>query len=242
MARLGISLNSIVVVYGNNNNHANGTRFTWTLATLGIEKLFYLDGGREGWVAQSRPTAVPTEIPDAPAAGFTFTAIDKRKDYLAEITEVIHALENPKDWVVLSTTGYPGNLRFPTNSGGGANSTIADIAFLNGFYRPAEDIKAAFNSVIQGRNVIYSCGSGQTATPPWLIVSSIVVPPGKKVLMYDGSSTEWVAISNLTTFDNPQVEEVSTKAKQLNLALFGAQPLPTNVPAGQPPLVITYTH
>ncbi len=68
----GITPDTHIVLYGDNNNWFAAYAL-WILNYYGHEKVSLIDGGREKWLAEERPTT--TDVPSYPATTYTITKI-----------------------------------------------------------------------------------------------------------------------------------------------------------------------
>jgi thiosulfate/3-mercaptopyruvate sulfurtransferase len=77
----GISNDHTIVLYGDRNNWFAAYTY-WYLKYYGHDKVLLVNGPREKWIAEDRPTS--TDVPSYPAATFTAeqgdTAIRARRD------------------------------------------------------------------------------------------------------------------------------------------------------------------
>ena len=198
LAALGISDNSRVVVAASDNYWSPSTRVLLTLDHAGLMNVSWLDGGVKGWTdaGRSLSTAVPAVRPgtlrpltirpvvvDADFVkahirkpGFAIVDARTRNFYDGIPPQRAGGGPPPKLGHIPGAVSAPYN-QFATSEGGGTK------------LRPAEEIAAIFAAagVKPGDTVIGYCHIGQQATAMLFAARTA----GYKVLLYDGSFTEW---------------------------------------------------
>src|SRR5438105_8968138 len=86
----GISNDHTIVLYGDRNNWFAAYTY-WYLKYYGHDKVLLMNGPREKWIADGRPTSA--DVPDYPVASFTARPGDER--IRARRDEVLAAIEGP---------------------------------------------------------------------------------------------------------------------------------------------------
>ena len=182
---LGISQDSNVVVYDNGTLFA--ARLWWILSYLGHERVHMLDGGLAAWHEAGYETEsgpiVRTLIKHPPYNG------TPRADALAQLDEVMTALDNPDAIVVDARTpeeyaeGHiPGavNVNFPLNA-------LPEPPKL---WKPADELRAMYEAegVTPDRLVIPYCSSGVRSAVTAFTLHLIGYDA---VSLYTGSWQEW---------------------------------------------------
>jgi len=198
LAALGISNTSRIVVVASDNYWSPSTRVLLTLDYAGLDNAMWLDGGLKGWTDAGRQlsNAVPEPKPGALAplklrpvvvdAAFVqahirkpgFAIVDARTRNFYDGIPPQRASNGPPP----KLGHIPGAVSAPYNlfaTGDGQGTTL----------RSAEEIQAMFTAagVKPGDTVIGYCHIGQQATAMLFAARTL----GYKVLLYDGSFTEW---------------------------------------------------
>src|SRR5436305_12037816 len=105
-ASRGISNDHLIILYGDRNNWFAAYTY-WYLKYYGHDNVKLLNGPRERWISEGRPTT--TEMPDFPAA--TFSATPGKEEIRARRDEVLSALGNSHSLVdVRSPQEFSGEL------------------------------------------------------------------------------------------------------------------------------------
>ena len=198
LASLGISDNSRIVVVASDEYWSPSTRVVLTLDYAGLKNVSWLDGGLKGWTDAGRAlstTAAPAAAgtlatlkinPVVVDADFVrahirkpgFVIVDARTRNFYDGVPPQSATANPQ-----TKLGHiPGAVSAPFNefatSGGGATRLKSD-----------DEIKTllANAGVKPGDTIIAYCHIGQQATGVMFAARTA----GYKVLLYDGSFTDW---------------------------------------------------
>ena len=198
LASLGISDTSKIVVVPADEYWAQSTRVLFTLEYAGLKNLSWLDGGLKGWTdaGHTLSTAAPAAVqgtlrsltitPVVVDAAFVkahirtpgFAIVDARTRNFYDGLPPQRASSGPP-----AKLGHiPGALSAPYNefvTTGGGLTTL----------KPAEEIAALLTTagVKPGDTIIGYCHIGQQATGMLFAARTA----GYKVLLYDGSFTEW---------------------------------------------------
>lgn len=190
----GVSNQTRVIAYDGAGS-AYAARLWWMLSRwLGHRDVLVLDGGWEAWAGSGQPvTAAP---PTIKPVGFVATADPAT---VVGANDVLAAIGNP----ALQLIDARANDRFH-----GQNETIDPVAghipgALNrvfrdnldaaGFFKPAGELRAGFESLIGTRPlgaIVHQCGSGVTAAHN-LLAMEIAGMTGTR--LYPGSWSEWCA-------------------------------------------------
>jgi thiosulfate/3-mercaptopyruvate sulfurtransferase len=194
----GISNDHTIVLYGDRNNWFAAYTY-WYLKYYGHGKALLLNGPREKWISDGRPTTA--EKPDHGAA--TFTAQPGDEAIRARREEVLNALEHgtklvdvrsPAEFAgeVISPPGYeqegaqraghiPGALSIPWVQ------AVKD----DGTFKSAEELRELYGGkgALDGEEIIAYCRIGERSAHTWFVLHELL---GREdVKNYDGSWTEW---------------------------------------------------
>jgi thiosulfate/3-mercaptopyruvate sulfurtransferase len=218
LSRAGATANSDIVVYAADAMH-DAARFVWQLRMLGHENAWYIDGGMNAWLNASYPTGRAVRMADQPkqsdyrAPGYSPAAFD------ATLDDVVHALLNPDEWIVIDTrtqAEYDGQ-RTGASSGAYGTGRIAGSVFIDWslaldpdthLIKPKAELDAIFGDVIAGRNVIAYCQGGVRSAHTWLVLKDVLELDN--VRNYDGSWIEWsFAASEAGDYPGEQIRELT---------------------------------
>ena len=194
----GISNEHTVVLYGDRNNWFAAYTY-WYLKYYGHDKVLLVNGPREKWIAEGRPTT--TEVPSHAAE--TFTAQPGDDAIRARREEVLAALDSSTRLVdVRSPQEYSGELiampgyeqegaQRGGHIPGAASVPWAQAVREDGTFKSAEELRELYTSkgVLNGNDVIAYCRIGERSAHTWFVLHELL---GKsEVKNYDGSWTEW---------------------------------------------------
>jgi len=195
LPRAGITADSLVVVYTNAAHQ--GARLVWELTVLGIEALF-LDGGMPAWVAAGLPMGNSIAMVTAPITS-EFRARNYRQDEMnLGILDVIHALQNPDEWIVIDSRTQPEHEGLEARMGRTITGRIAGSVNIdwttatipgtsNHQVRTEAEIREIFAPALDGRRVILYCHGAPRAAHSWMLLRSL----GVDAYLFDGSWDAW---------------------------------------------------
>jgi thiosulfate/3-mercaptopyruvate sulfurtransferase len=200
----GISNDHTIVLYGDRNNWFAAYTY-WYLKYYGHDKVLLVNGPREKWIAEERPTT--TDVPNHPPASFTAQpgddAIRARRD------EVLAALDSETKLVdVRSPQEYSGELiampgyeqegaQRGGHIPGAASIPWAQAVREDGTFKSADDLRDLYTGkdVLNGSDIIAYCRIGERSAHTWFVLHELL---GKdQVKNYDGSWTEWGNLVNV---------------------------------------------
>jgi thiosulfate/3-mercaptopyruvate sulfurtransferase len=200
----GISDDHTIVLYGDRNNWFAAYTY-WYLKYYGHDAVKLVNGPREKWIAEGRPTTA-----DLPAyEPTTFTAQPGDAAIRATRDEVLAALDADTKLVdVRSPQEYSGELiampgyeQEGAQRGGhipGAKSVPwAQAVQEDGTFKSADDLAELYGSkgVTNGDDVIAYCRIGERSAHTWFVLHELL---GRdRVKNYDGSWTEWGNLVNV---------------------------------------------
>ena len=192
----GIASDHTVVLYGDRNNWFAAYTY-WYLKYYGHADVRLVNGPREKWIAEGRPTttAVPSHPPAAFRARLGDAAIRARRE------EVLGALGGPTRLVdVRSPQEFSGELiAMPGYEHEGAQRAghipgAASIPWAravrdDGTFRSADELAALYADVTDGAPIIAYCRIGERSAHTWFVLHELLGM--RDVKNYDGSWTEW---------------------------------------------------
>jgi thiosulfate/3-mercaptopyruvate sulfurtransferase len=197
-ARHGISNDHTIVLYGDRNNWFAAYTY-WYLKYYGHDKVLLLNGPREKWIADSRPTT--SDVPSYPAA--TFTAQPGDEAIRARREEVQHAIGDSVKLVdVRSPAEFAGDIISPEgyeqegaqrggHIPGAASIPWAQAVKDDGTFKSQAELRELYGSkgVLDGDPVIAYCRIGERSAHTWFVLHELLGTHNVK--NYDGSWTEW---------------------------------------------------
>ena len=200
----GIGRDTTVVLYGDNNNWFATYAF-WQMRMYGHCALKMMDGGRQKWIAEGRPTT--TEVPTHPACVYTAsdpdTSLRATRDYVLEVAST----QNNTGLVdVRAPAEYSGELLAPANlpqegsQRGGHIPGAANVPWASavneadGTFKSVEDLREIYGGkgISGDSETITYCRIGERSSHTWFVLTQIL--GHTKVRNYDGSWTEYGSI------------------------------------------------
>ncbi len=194
----GIGDQHTVVLYGDRNNWFAAYTY-WYLKFYGHEQVLLVNGPREKWIAEGRPTT--TEVPSLEPA--TFTAREGDPRIRARRDEVLRSLDDGRKLVdVRSPQEFSGELiamagyeQEGAQRGGhipGATSVPwAQAVREDGTFKSREELEELYGAkgVLSGEPIIAYCRIGERSAHTWFVLHELLGRDDVK--NYDGSWTEW---------------------------------------------------
>ncbi len=200
----GISNDDLIVLYGDRNNWFAAYTY-WYLKYYGHDNVKLLNGPRERWIAEGRPTT--TEAPSYPAA--SFTAKPGNDAIRAKRDEVQSALGDGRKLVdVRSPQEYSGELiamvgyeqegaQRGGHIPGAASIPWAQAVREDGTFKSADELRELYGGkgVLSGDPIIAYCRIGERSAHTWFVLHELLGQ--EDVRNYDGSWTEWGNLVNV---------------------------------------------
>jgi thiosulfate/3-mercaptopyruvate sulfurtransferase len=199
LSRSGITNDSTVVVYGDNNNWFAAWAF-WQLKYYGHGDVRIMNGGRKKWLEERRDLSTETPRPQATA----YRAKSPDASIRAKREQVFAALEGKgvvKLVDVRSNDEFTGKVIAPpgmsetAQRGGHIPSAIsvpwAQAVNEDGTFKNADALKQLYadKGVSGDGEVIAYCRIGERSSHTWFVLKYLL--GFKNVRNYDGSWTEW---------------------------------------------------
>jgi len=194
----GISNDHTIVLYGDRNNWFAAYTY-WYLKYYGHDKVLLVNGPREKWIAEGRPTT--SDVPSYGAT--TFTAKPGDAEIRAMRDEVLGALDNGRKLVdVRSPQEFSGELiamagyeqegaQRGGHIPGAASIPWAQAVREDGTFKSADELKELYGGkgVLDGPSIIAYCRIGERSAHTWFVLHELLGRDDVK--NYDGSWTEW---------------------------------------------------
>ncbi len=200
----GISDDHTIVLYGDRNNWFAAYTY-WYLKYYGHHKVKLMNGPREKWIAEDRPTT--TDVPSHVAATFTAQPGDdairaKRDEVLAALDSSTKLVDvrSPQEFAgeVIAMPGYEQEGAQRAGHIPGAKSIPwAQAVREDGTFKSADELSQLYGSkgVTDGEPIIAYCRIGERSAHTWFVLHELL---GKDdVKNYDGSWTEWGNLVNV---------------------------------------------
>jgi thiosulfate/3-mercaptopyruvate sulfurtransferase len=194
----GVSDDHTIVLYGDRNNWFAAYTY-WYLKYYGHDNVKLLNGPREKWIADGRPT--DTAVPSYPPV--TFTAQPGDAAIRAYREEVLAAIDAPTRLVdVRSPAEFAGEIISPAgyeqegaqrggHIPGAASVPWAQAVREDGTFKSADELRELYTSkgVLNGDDIIAYCRIGERSAHTWFVLHELLGRDNVK--NYDGSWTEW---------------------------------------------------
>ncbi|HEJ7914499.1 TPA: 3-mercaptopyruvate sulfurtransferase [Serratia marcescens] len=192
--QLGISERDTLVIY-DEGNQFSAPRGWWTFRNFGAERVYMLDEGLNGWIAQGQALATGPAQPAPQTFNARFNAdavVDMRQveQALGTPVQILDARAAPRFYAEapeprpgLHRGHIPGSINIPYGE-----------LLENGRFKSLEALRQTFNDKGVDINgpIITSCGSGVTAAVLAFGLLSLGAP---QVKLYDGAWSEWGQLS-----------------------------------------------
>ena len=200
----GISNDHTVVLYGDRNNWFAAYTY-WYLKYYGHDKVKLMNGPREKWIAEGRPTS--SDVPSYEAQQFTAQegdpAIramrDEVSDALDSNTRLVD-VRSPQEFSgeLIAMAGYEQEgAQRAGHIPGAASVPWAQAVREDGTFKPADELAELYASkgVTDGNPIIAYCRIGERSAHTWFVLHELLGIDD--VRNYDGSWTEWGNMVNV---------------------------------------------
>lgn len=214
LAASGVSNNTTVVLYGDNNNWFAAFAF-WILKYYGHDKVLLIDGGRKKWLAENRPLS--TDKPSYPRGDYRVGSVNpelraKRDLVLEAVADQSYHLVDVRSAPEFSgeIIAPPGMTETAQRAGhipGAVNVPWAQAVNDDGTFKGADDLASLYGGkgVDTKKDIIAYCRIGERSSHTWFVLKYLLGFDTAR--NYDGSWTEY---GNL--IDVPIVKETKTPA------------------------------
>jgi thiosulfate/3-mercaptopyruvate sulfurtransferase len=199
LGQAGISADTTIVLYGDNNNWFAAWAF-WQLKYYGHEKVLIMNGGRKKWLEEKRPltadksaiapTVYKVKTPNAAIRAKrddVFSALDKRTS--AQLVDVRSVDEFTGK--IIAPPGMTETAQRAGHIPGAANIPWSQAVNEDGTFKSADALKQLYSAkgITGDREVIAYCRIGERSSHTWFVLKYLLGI--EKVRNYDGSWTEW---------------------------------------------------
>jgi thiosulfate/3-mercaptopyruvate sulfurtransferase len=194
----GVSNDHTVVLYGDRNNWFAAYTY-WYLKYYGHDRVLLMNGPREKWISEGRPTS--DDVPNYDAASFVAESPDdsiraKRNevhDALGKSTRLVD-VRSPQEYSgeLISMAGYEQEgAQRAGHIPGAASVPWAQAVKENGTFKTADELRELYTGkgVLDGNDIIAYCRIGERSAHTWFVLHELLGEGNVK--NYDGSWTEW---------------------------------------------------
>ena len=198
MGSSGITPDTTIVLYGDNNNWFAAWAF-WQLKIYGHKDVRIMNGGRKKWLAEGRPLS--TDAPKVQATSYTPGRPDMSlRAFLPEVREAMERnsaslvdVRSPQEFTgeILAPPGLPETCQRGGHIPGAKNIPWAKACNDDGTFKTVEELRQLYTGagVSSDRPVIAYCRIGERSSHTWFVLKYLL--GYKNVKNYDGSWTEW---------------------------------------------------
>ena len=198
----GISNDTTVVLYGDNNNWFAAWAF-WQMKIYGHDAVKLMNGGRATWESEKR--SFTQEIPKVSQVSYTASEPDESiRAYREEVLKAVN-MGNTSFLDVRSPSEFSGDVIAPENilqegaqrSGhipNAVNIPWAMTVSSDGTFKPFQELMEIYAEagITEASSTITYCRIGERSSHSWFVLTQLLGL--KKVRNYDGSWTEYGSI------------------------------------------------
>ena len=198
MGSSGISNDTTVVIYGDNNNWFAAWAL-WQMKIYGHKDVRLMNGGRKKWLSEGRELA--TEIPKVSRAGYKASEPDNSlRAFLPQVQSVLAArnsalvdVRSPQEFTgeILAPPGLPETCQRGGHIPGARSIPWGKACNDDGTFKSIEDLRSLYGGegIDGSKPVIAYCRIGERSSHTWFVLKYLL--GFDKVTNYDGSWTEW---------------------------------------------------
>lgn len=199
LSEAGVSNDSYVVLYGDNNNWFAAYAF-WLFKYYGHDKVSLMDGGRKKWLDEGRETTTDVAQPTATNYSVQTVNADLRadRDYIKERLGKggfgLVDVRSPAEYTgeIIAPPGMSETAQRAGHIPGASNIPWSQAVAEDGTFKSADELKALYGGKgISDANeeIVAYCRIGERSSHSWFVLKYIL--GYDKVRNYDGSWTEW---------------------------------------------------
>ncbi len=196
--RHGISNDHTIVLYGDRNNWFAAYTY-WYLKYYGHDNVKLMNGPREKWISEGRPTS--RDVPSYDSQQFNAQAgdpairamRDEVSDALGTDTRLVD-VRSPQEYSgeLIAMAGYEQEgAQRAGHIPGAASVPWAQAVQEDGTFKSADDLSELYGNkgVTDGNPIIAYCRIGERSAHTWFVLHELLGHDDVK--NYDGSWTEW---------------------------------------------------
>jgi thiosulfate/3-mercaptopyruvate sulfurtransferase len=205
-AERGISNDTTLIFYGDKNNWWATYAF-WVFQLYGHTNARIMDGGRQKWIAESRPLS--KDVPDYPRGEYkaperndaeirafrdeVMALLNSDRKTLREGKALVDVRSNPEfTGELLHMVNYPQEgAQRGGHIPGAKNIPWATAVREDGTFKDPEELRDIYEgkNVTPDKDVVAYCRIGERSSHTWFVLKYLLGYPN--VRNYDGSWTEW---------------------------------------------------
>lgn len=194
----GISNDTTVILYGDNNNWFAAWAF-WEMKMYGHKDVRMMNGGRKKWLSEGRE--VSTDTPTPAQATYRATGPDNSlRAFLDQVQAALSArssdmvdVRSPQEFTgeILAPPGLPETCQRGGHIPHARNVPWGKAVNEDGTFKSADQLKELYGAegVNGSKPVIAYCRIGERSSHTWFVLKYLL--GYDRVLNYDGSWTEW---------------------------------------------------
>ncbi len=198
MAVSGITGDTTVVIYGDNNNWFAAWAL-WHMKIYGHKDVRLMNGGRKKWLAEGRP--LTTEVPSPKRTTYRAASPDlSLRAFLPQVQEALRTrsaalvdVRSPQEFTgeILAPPGLPETCQRGGHVPRALNIPWSKACNEDGTFKSFEDLQQLYGSegVDGSKPVIAYCRIGERSSHSWFVLKYLL--GYGNVTNYDGSWTEW---------------------------------------------------
>ena len=198
LSESGISNDTTVVLYGDNNNWFAAWAF-WQLKIYGHSGVQLMNGGRKKWIAEGRELAkevskYPAKPYRAKDPDFSIRAFlpDVQKGISGKSVDLVD-VRSPQEFTgeILAPPGLPETCQRGGHIPGAKNIPWGKVCNEDGTFKTVEEIRKLYTEagISFKKPVVAYCRIGERSSHTWFVLKYLL--GHKDVRNYDGSWTEW---------------------------------------------------
>jgi thiosulfate/3-mercaptopyruvate sulfurtransferase len=198
MSNSGISRDTTVVIYGDNNNWFAAWAF-WQMKIYGHAGVRLMNGGRKKWLAESRD--ISTDAVKPARTPYQASAADlSLRSFLPQVQAAFSAraaslvdVRSPAEFSgeILAPPGLPETCQRGGHIPGARSIPWGKAVNEDGTFKSYDDLKALYGGegIDGSKPVIAYCRIGERSSHSWFVLKYLLGL--SNVTNYDGSWTEW---------------------------------------------------
>ena len=194
----GISNDTTVVLYGDNNNWFAAWAF-WQMKIYGHKDVRLMNGGRKKWIAETRdlsstaPKIAKAQYRAAKADLSLRAFLPQAQEASARNTAALVDVRSPQEFSgeILSPPGLPETCQRGGHIPEARNIPWSMACNDDGTFKSYEDLKRLYGleGIDGSKPVVAYCRIGERSSHTWFVLKYLLGFPD--VTNYDGSWTEW---------------------------------------------------
>jgi thiosulfate/3-mercaptopyruvate sulfurtransferase len=200
----GVSNDHTIVLYGDRNNWFAAYTY-WYLKYYGHDNVKLMNGPREKWINEGKPTS--KDVPSYSAEKFEATGPDDAiRAMRDEVMKVIGTdtrlvdVRSPQEYSgeLIAMAGYEQEgAQRGGHIPGSANVPWAQAVKEDGTFKSADELRELYEGkgVVNGNDIVAYCRIGERSAHTWFVLHELLGTDNVK--NYDGSWTEWGNMVNV---------------------------------------------